>query len=90
MTEYNLDFIGRTLLDMQSEVRGLRGDMRGVKDELAQLRDEHVVNTAWLMRERAEPIAGAHLQSQIQRLNERLGAMERRVTDVETRLPAAE
>ena len=88
MSDHTLDFIGKLIVDMRVDLRELREDMQAVKRDVAQLRDEQLVNTAWLMRDKAEPIAAAALQSQLQRMNSRMDAMERRVGAVEGRLPA--
>lgn len=80
MTEYSLDFIGRTLVDLRDRVGALERTVGEIKDELT-------VNTAMLMRNTAEPIAGAALQNQITRMRDRLDAVEQRVGRVESRLP---
>lgn len=87
MTEYSLDFIGRTLVDLRDQVRALDNRVGALERGVGELKDELTVNTAMLMRNTAEPIAGAALQNQISRMRDWLEAMEQRVGLVESRLP---
>lgn len=94
MTEYSLDFIGRTLLAMREEMRERFNEVDTrfdqVEARLATLErdgqqrvDEITVLTGMVMRYSGEHIAWGAMERQIKQLAERL---ER----VETRLPPAE
>lgn len=87
MTEYSLDFIGRTLVDLRDDVRDLRSRVGALERTVGEVKDELTVNIAMLMRNTAEPIAGAALQRQITRMHDRLDLGEQRVGRVEGRLP---
>lgn len=61
MTEYSLDFIGRTLVDLRDRVGALERTVGALERTVGEIKDELTVNTAMLMRNTAEPIAGAAL-----------------------------
>lgn len=87
MTEYSLDCIGRTLVDLRDDVRDLRSRVGALERTVGEMKDELTVNIAMLMRNTAEPIAGAALQRQITRMHDRLDLGEQRVGRVEGRFP---
>jgi len=69
-------------------MRVVSGRVSGLERGVGEIRDEPTVNIAMLMRNAAEPIAGAALQSQITRVRDRLDMVEERVGRVESRLTA--
>lgn len=73
--------------ELREDVRALRSRAATPERAVGEMKDALTVNIAMMMRNMAEPIAGAALQNQISRMRDRLDAVEQRVGWVESRLP---
>lgn len=94
MAEYDLEFLGRLMLDMRADMREFRREVEGRFDRVevrldtlesivTRHQDELTVTTAMVMRHAGEHVAWGTMERQIKALAERLAT-------IEARLPAAE